>query len=236
MGKLTDSMQQWFGKPNKESKGSDGSKGGPQRPDTQENKDYKSLRIQPTPNPHACQFVTNKTVIASGSMGFDSAQDAKGDAFAEALFNIYGIESVFLKENFVTVTKSPTVGWNTIVEEIEKVIETHLTFYDNAPTEPVKTVAEGTGSGDKEINLKEFPNFPDQEKLKIIDTIFDQAIRPALANDGGDLVLLGISGNVVQIRYQGACGTCPSATSGTLQYIESLLKQHLHPDLEVVAQ
>ena len=73
------------------------------------------------------------------------------------------------------------------------------------------------------------------QKIKIINAIFDYAIRPTLANDGGDLELVGIKGTVIQIHYQGACGTCPSSTRGTLQYIEGMIKENLHRDLTVEA-
>jgi len=222
MAKLIDSMRKWFA----------GSKSqGTSADESHDN--YQSLRVQPTPNPHACQFIIDKPIISAGSVGFASAEEAKGDAFAEALFNIYGVENVFIKENFLTVTKSPVVGWNTLAEDIERAIETHLTFYETPPAADREPESLPAG---RELDLSEFLNFPDEEKLKIVNAVFDQAIRPVLANDGGDLVLLGIQGHVIQIHYQGACGTCPSATMGTLKYIEALLKENLHPDLMVEAQ
>ena len=69
----------------------------------------------------------------------------------------------------------------------------------------------------------------------MIDELLDVAIRPALANDGGGLDVLGIEGNVVRVHYQGACGSCPSSTTGTLTYIETFLKEALHPDIQVQA-
>ncbi|MFQ5673817.1 MAG: NifU family protein [Nitrospinales bacterium] len=231
MAKLIDSMRKWFaGSKNPESSSGDSADS---QPPSGAHEHYQSLRIQPTPNPHACQFIADKVIIASGSIGFASAEEAKGDVFAEALFNIYGVENVFIKENFLTITKSPVVGWNALVEEVEKAIETHLAFYESPPAKEREPASPPAG---KELNLNEFLEFPDEQKLKIVNAVFDQAIRPVLANDGGDLVLLGIQGNTIQIHYQGACGTCPSATMGTLKYIEALLKENLHPDLMVEAQ
>ncbi|MFQ5715942.1 MAG: NifU family protein, partial [Nitrospinales bacterium] len=222
MGKLVDSMRQWISSSRDESQSGDGSGKERQPSEAEERQEFKSLRIQPTPNPHACQFIINEPVVNSGFIGFNSAEEAKGDAFAEAVFEVFGVEGVFLKENFVTITKSPVVGWDPLVTEIESVIESHLAFYEN-PASPQAPVAEASHSEAKELDLGEFLNFSDEEKMKIINAVLDQAIRPALANDGGDLVLLGMTGNVVQIHYQGACGTCPSAAMGTLKYIETLL-------------
>ena len=228
MNKLVDSIREWFS-PSRKKELAGTAK---QHLSSEISNDYKSLRIQPTPNPHACQFITNKAIVSSGTVNFDSVEEASGDAFAEELFNIYGVENAFIKENFLTVTKSPVVGWNTIVESIEEVIETHLTFYENSQN---KAETSTPNPVNKEMDLTKFLNFSDEEKLKIVNAALDQAIRPALANDGGDLILMGIKGNIIQIHYQGACGTCPSATQGTLKYIESFLQDNLHPDLTVEA-
>ena len=193
---------------------------------------YKSLKIQPTPNPQSCQFITNQPILSEGAIHFDSVDQGNGDPFANGLFRIFGIENIFIKDNFVTITKSPVVGWESIIPQIENVIENHLRFYDRPPSE--KTSVEQDGEF-KEFTPEEFFSFPSAQKEKIINAIFDYAIRPTLANDGGDLELVGIKGTVIQIHYQGACGTCPSSTRGTLQYIEGMIKENLHRDLTVEA-
>ena len=71
------------------------------------------------------------------------------------------------------------------------------------------------------------------EKLKAVEMVLNRSVRSSLAKDGGGVDLMGIDGNVVKIHYQGACGDCPSSTSGTLQYIERLIQQQLHSDLVV---
>lgn len=235
MGKLANSMRQWMASSKDESQGEDGSGKESQPSEAEKIPKFKSLRIQPTPNPHACQFIINELVVSSGFINFKSAEEAKGDAFAEAVFEIFGVEGVFVKENFVTITKSPVVGWDPLVTEIESVIESYLAFYE-IPASPQAPVAEASHAATKELDLGKFMSFSDQEKMKIVNAVLDQAIRPALANDGGDLVLVGMTGNLIQIHYQGACGTCPSATMGTLKYIESLLQENIHPDLQVEAR
>lgn len=198
-----------------------------------EEKHFKVVRVQPTPNPEAFQFIMSGKVIASGMRTFDSAEEAKGDALAEALFAIYGVENVFLKENFVTVTKSQVVGWHTLMEEIGEIIEEHLHFYEGeaVPKESTTEIHPVLA----EFKKEDFPTSTDEQKTQVIEALLDVAVRPALSNDGGGLDIIGIEGNVVKIHYQGACGSCPSSTTGTLNYIENFLKEAIHPDLTVQA-
>lgn len=201
---------------------------------SKESGEFHVLRVQPTPNPNAFQFVINTPIIASGTKTFENIDDAKGDPFAEALFKIYGVENIYIKESFVTVTKSETVGWHTVFEKIGETIEEKIGYYDT-PDEKKATRKEPETVLDK-FHKEDFPNCNEEEKTLIVEAILDQAIRPALANDGGGIDVLGIEGNVVKVHYQGACGTCPSSTTGTLSYIETFLKDTLHPDLTVQAQ
>ena len=233
MSKFRSWLEEWFGIPAEEK-----TNGVSDQPTTssgpEKSGEFHVLRVQPTPNPHAFQFVISAPVIASGTRTFESAGDAKGDPFAEALFQIFGVENIYLKENFVTVTKSEAVGWHTVFEKIGETIEKKITFYET-PDEEKPAEAESESILDK-FHKEDFPNCNEEEKALIIEAMLDQAIRPALANDGGGLDVLGIEGNVVKIHYQGACGTCPSSTTGTLSYIETFLKDSLHPDLIVQAQ
>lgn len=200
---------------------------------TTEKKPFKVVRVQPTPNPDAFQFIMNGPVIVSGTKTFNSADEAKGDALGEALFQIYGIENVFYKESFVTVSKSKVIGWHTVMKKIGETLEELLVRHETPDIpekekSPADTVLEG-------FNKADFPTSSDEQKTQIIEALLDIAIRPALANDGGGLDILGIEGNVVKIHYQGACGSCPSSSAGTLTYIENFLKEALHPDLQVQA-
>ncbi|QPJ65105.1 MAG: NifU family protein [Candidatus Nitrohelix vancouverensis] len=193
---------------------------------------YKVLRVQPTPNPEAFQFTLDQRAIEEGkTKTFDSADDAKGNAFGEKIFQIFGVQNVFVKDDFVTVTKSPTVGWSTIMEKINNVLEESFEFQTVADEPRVQEEDSILDSFDKE----NFINLPTEEKSRIIEALLDKGVRPALANDGGGLEVLAIDGSVVKIHYQGACGSCPSSTMGTLQYIESFLRDAAHPDLSVEA-
>lgn len=194
---------------------------------------FEVIRVQPTPNPEAFQYIMNRPVIAEGILTFESAEDAKGDPLGEALFEIFGVVNVFLKENFVTVTKSDVVGWHTVMETVGETILEHLKFYEGEkPAQENKPDIDPILEGFKK---EEFLSYSDEEKTKVIDALLDAAIRPALSNDGGGIDIMGIEGSVVKIHYQGACGSCPSSTAGTLSYIENFLKEAVHPDLQVQA-
>ncbi len=198
---------------------------------------FRVEHVTQTPNPDAVQFVLNESVISQGTKSFTSAEQAKGDPLGEALFNIFGIENVYLNENFATVNKSPIRGWNNMIDEIKQALETHLTHYDSGDETKISGQEQAVELDEEitEITPDTFFQLQEETKFKIIDALFEQSIRPALAADGGGLTLQGLKGNVIQIEYQGACGTCPSSRTGTLQYIETMLKENLHPDLEIQA-
>ena len=203
-------------------------------PPTTNGKDpFRVVRTQPTPNPDSLQFIINQPVIVSGTKSYTSAESALGDALGEALFKVFGVENVFLKESFVTVNKSPVVGWHSLIEEITAVLETHLTRHtiSDEARQPMVDIAPIL----TDFSPDEFIQFSDAQKREVIDAIFEHSIRPALAYDGGGLTLEEIKGNLVRIPYQGACGSCPSSKAGTLSYIETILKEHLHPSLQVEA-
>ena len=203
--------------------------------ETNEPKDtrtYKIIRVQPTPNPDAFQFIFNAKIMGDGTKTFDSPEDAGNDPLAKALFDIFGIQSVYLKESFVTITKSNTVGWHTLMEKTGHTLEEHLSFYEKGDetghTTDVHPVLET-------FKKEDFFTYDGERQAEVVNALLDVAIRPALANDGGGINILGIEGKQIKIHYQGACGSCPSSTTGTLQYIEQFLKEAISSDLEVQA-
>ena len=232
MSKFRNWLEEWFGIPANESQESNFSTKTPTG--SRRSNEFHVLRVQPTPNPNAFQFVINAPIISTGTKTFTNADEAKGDPLAEALFQIYGVEDIYLKESFVTITKSETVGWHTVFEKIGETIEEKIHHYDALDEKEVTSEKPETIL-DK-FHKEDFQDCNVKEKMLIIEAVLDQAIRPALANDGGGIDVLGIEGNVINVHYQGACGTCPSSTTGTLSYIETFLKDTLHHDLTVIAQ
>ena len=128
MSKFQNWLEEWFGIPTNESQDSNFATKtltGPRR-----SNQFHVLRVQPTPNPNAFQFVINAPIISTGTKTFTNADEAKGDPLAEALFQIYGVENIYLKESFVTSTKSETVGWHTVFEKIGETIEEKMHHYE----------------------------------------------------------------------------------------------------------
>ena len=232
MSKFQNWLEEWFGIPANENQDSGFATKTPTG--SRRSNELHVLRVQPTPNPNAFQFVINGPIISAGTKTFSNADEAEGDSLAEALFQIYGVENIYLKESFVTITKSETVGWHTFFEKIGETIEEKIHHYDAIDTKEV--AADKPETILDKFHKEDFPNCDLKEKMLIIEAVLDQAIRPALANDGGGIDVLGIEGNVINVHYQGACGTCPSSTTGTLSYIETFLKDTLRRDLTVIAQ
>jgi len=232
MSKFRNWLEKWFGIPAEEN--DDNSSAIKTSSASEQLNKFHVLRVQPTPNPNAFQFVINAQIIESGSKTFSNADEAIGDPLIEALFQVYGIESIYLNESFITITKSETIGWHTIFDKIGEIIEKKIHFYNSVDE---KEIAQNKPETilDK-FHKEDFSNCDVKEKVLIIEAVLDQAIRPALANDGGGVEVLGIEGNIINVHYQGACGTCPSSTTGTLTYIETFLKDSLHRDLTVVAK
>ena len=185
-------------------------------------KALKVVRTKETPNPNALQFVINGVILDNGNISFASKKEAEGDKMAEALFERVGVLSVFVMDNFITVTKDDKTSWVPLKDRVWKTIEETVTFYQ----------AEGKVQL-SEVDVVNFANLNNEKKLQGIEMVLNRSIRTNLAQDGGGVELKGIEGDEVRIHYQGACGSCPTSTSGTLQYIQTQLRQQLHPKLTV---
>jgi NFU1 iron-sulfur cluster scaffold homolog, mitochondrial len=169
-----------------------------------------------TPNPHALKFILNERLLKVETRQYPDKQSAQSDPFASGIFNIEGVVSVFYMDKFVTIEKSPDSNWGQIQRP----------FIDFLKTFDQSLIPE-----ENEIDK----NIDDSELIKQVNNLLDQKVRPALAGDGGGLEVIGVDGYTVKIRYQGACGSCPSSISGTLMAIEGLLKRDINPAIEVVA-
>lgn len=189
----------------------------------------KIISREETPNPAAIKFVMDGPVVASGYLSFscgDDDEEYTGDnALARALFKL-GASDIYLCQDSVSVTMASYKAWEFFMDDVCLAIETHLVPPGQESKEKKESIL-------TKIDRETFPNLLDSEKAAIIDSLFDEIIRPALANDGGGLELLAIEGNDVKIKYQGACGTCPSSTGGTLAAIQRALQNYLDPELVV---
>lgn len=170
-----------------------------------------------TPNPHALKFILNEKLLNSERRHFGNKSEAAGDPLAAGIFEIPGVVSVFYTDKFITIEKLKETNWG----QIQKPLINFLKTFDKTSIPQEKE----PGVLDEK----------DSELLKQINEILDTRVRPALAGDGGGLEVLGLDGLKVMIKYQGACGSCPSSISGTLRAIEGLLRRDINPAIEVVA-
>ena len=170
-----------------------------------------------TPNPNALKFVLNERLLKYETRQFHNFEEAENDPLAKGIFEITGVVSVFYMDKFITIEKAKDTNWG----QIQKPFVNFIKNFDQKLI-PVENELEPLGEDSDEL-------------LKKINEILDNRVRPALAGDGGGLQIMGIDGYTVKIHYQGACGSCPTAISGTLMAIEGLLKRDIHPAIEVIA-
>ncbi len=170
-----------------------------------------------TPNPQALKFILNEKLLNRETRSFQSKGEAQNDPLAKGVFEINGVVSVFYMDKFITIEKDPKVQWG----QIQRPFVEFMKNFDKSLIPPEQEIKV---SKEEETAL-----------LKKINEILDMRVRPALAGDGGGLEVRGLSGLTLKIRYQGACGSCPSSIRGTLVAIENLLRREVNPAIEVVS-
>lgn len=182
----------------------------------------KVVRTRETPNDDALQYVLNAQILSHGNKSYSSKSDCDGDPLGQALFERRGVKNVYVMENFVTVTKASDVDWNPLKDQVWKTIDKNVTIYQSADRAALA-----------KIDVTNFPALSKEDQLQAIEMVLDRSIRANLARDGGGVEVKGFEDNVVRIEYHGACGSCATSSTGTLQFIQGQLKQQLHPDLKV---
>ncbi len=192
-------------------------------------KPFKVLSTQPTPNPDALKFLLSQPVVLSGAKSFASEDEAEGDVFAEALFELPGVQNIYLNQDYVSVTKSMMEDWTDLVEPIRDVIENKLACYKSGD----KVSSTERLTPQFSVTPEEFEQCDNDQKRIIVEALLDETVRPALAADGGGLMVQSVENHIIRIHYQGACGSCPSSTQGTLRAIEGILQKSLGPEVRV---
>jgi Fe-S cluster biogenesis protein NfuA len=183
----------------------------------------KIVDIDETPNPNARKFLLREPLSWGIAHSYENAEQAQGDALASALFAIPHVSNVFYIDSWLTVTQDGQADWDPLLRQIAVPVRA-------APAAAAQSAAAVFAARASVADLSP----EDKQRLDDIELLLDQQIRPYLQSDGGDLHVLSLSGNQLVVHYQGACGTCPSSISGTLQGIQNLLHT-LEPDLEVIA-
>ena len=187
-------------------------------------KTFSVEEIELTPNPSSVKFILDRKVIDSGSKTIDGYLES--DTFAINLFALDIVDRAYLRENFVSVTLNSADLWVVFKDKIKNIIEADLKKYEDGDEEVSSSILD-------DFDTETYPDLADDEKVIIVEAVLDSSIRPALANDGGGLEVIEVEGHIVRIRYQGACGGCPSSTGGTLRVIENHLRSQLDPEIKV---
>ncbi len=194
----------------------------------------KVQKTSETPNPLAMRFHMDSKVVASGSRSYPDVESAQADNTAARLFELPHVTSVFYVGNTVTVNIDEEGDWDDVLTPIADILEETLA----PPAEPMQEDDDfdphAAGAGI--IRPENFFALALEDQVHHLNRIFDEMVRPGLAGDGGGLELLGIEGSTVKIHYEGACGSCPSSTSGTLMYIEGAVQRKAHPELTVATE
>lgn len=181
------------------------------------------IQTETTPNPATLKFLPGQTVMELGTANFTTGDDATRSPLAQRLFGIDGIAGVFLGGDFITTTKTPDGDWDVLKAQILSAIMDHYT------------------SGDAIIIENATPQVPenadeDGEESSVVAQIkelIETRVRPAVAQDGGDIIFHGFQEGIVYLQMQGACSGCPSSTATLKHGIENMLKYYVPEVVEV---
>jgi len=180
--------------------------------------------IEETPNPNAVKFILREPVSNGIAQQYSSASQAEPDPLAKSLFDVGHVVSVFYMDRMITVEKDVGGDWDELLPLLAVPIRAAASVA--APAQAAAAAAVGGAIA---------AVTSDDPRLARINELLDEKVRPYLMSDGGYLEILNLKDHTLTIRYQGACGTCPSSLTGTLMAVEGMLKQEIDPDLEVIA-
>lgn len=187
------------------------------------------IETETTPNPATLKFMPGRQVMDMGTRDFATPEEAEASPLAEALFSLGDVEGVFFGRDFVSVTAAPGSDWARLKPDVLQIMLDHF-----SAAMPLFKPASAAG-----IRVPAEPAFTDDPAdADIVDQIKDlieTRVRPAVANDGGDIIYQGFDKGHVYLRMQGACSGCPSSTATLKHGIESLLKHYVPEVIEVHA-
>ncbi|HWA43455.1 MAG TPA: NifU family protein [Hypericibacter adhaerens] len=179
------------------------------------------IQTEQTPNPATLKFLPGRDVMGDGTANFPTAETAGRSPLAQRLFQVEGVTGVFFGSDFVTVTKAEEKEWGLMKPAILGVIMEH--FVAGKPV-----ILEGAADAPAEDAVAA----EDEEIVSQIKDLLDTRVRPAVAQDGGDIIFRGFEEGVVYLHMQGSCSGCPSSTATLKMGIENMLKHYVP---EVVA-
>ncbi|RJF89544.1 NifU family protein [Oleomonas cavernae] len=178
------------------------------------------IQTESTPNPATLKFLPGRDVMTAGTVNFPNATAAQRSPLARRLFGVDGVTGVFFGSDFVTVTKGDS-GWDELKPAILGAIVEHFASGDAILEETAPTAAAASE--------------PDSEIVEQIKEILETRVRPAVAQDGGDIIFDSFEEGVVYLHLQGSCAGCPSSTATLKSGIENMLRHYIPEVLEVRA-
>jgi Fe-S cluster biogenesis protein NfuA len=182
------------------------------------------IQTEETPNPSTLKFVPGKVLLENGTQEFKSRKAAKSNSLAKMLFEDENVNGVFIGKDFITITKSNQVNWESLKPSILSKIHDFLSSGKKVESE------------NKKINkTKDNYSKKDLEIVKQIKQLLEERIKPAVAQDGGDISFVKFDNGVVYLELQGACSGCPSSTITLKSVIENMLKYYIPEIVSVEA-
>jgi Fe-S cluster biogenesis protein NfuA len=180
------------------------------------------IQTEQTPNPSTLKFLPGRVVMDKGTMDFAGVDTAAASPLAKRLFAVEGVERVFFGSDFVTVTKAADKDWQILKPSILGGIMEHYTSGEPVVAGEAAAAPGGAAEDDDEIVAQ-------------IKDLLETRIRPAVAQDGGDIIFQDFREGVVYLHMQGSCSGCPSSTATLKMGIENLLKHYVPEVVEVQA-
>lgn len=177
------------------------------------------IQTQTTPNPNTIKFLPGQPIMAAGTHEFNDAQSAKQSPLAERIFGLDGVKGVFFGADFVSVTKDEDASWNFLKARVLAAVMEHFSMGMPLFTEAAMADA--------------YSSEEDSEIVQQIKELLDTRVRPAVAQDGGDIMFDRFDKGIVYLHMRGACAGCPSATMTLKSGIENMLRHYVPEVLEV---
>lgn len=176
------------------------------------------VQIETTPNPRSLKFIVNRQLLAVGGRDFPTVDLALRAPLARRLFDIDGVDGVYIGVNFVTVTKMPDAAWESLAPRLTEAIRVHLTAGESVLGD---SESQGHAGADDPVSAR-------------IRQVLDEYVRPAVAQDGGDVIFAGYADGVVRLHLRGSCSGCPSSLMTLKMGIQNILREQVPEVREVV--
>jgi len=186
------------------------------------------IQTEVTPNPNTLKFIPGHILLDKGSYDFPNAEAADKSPLALRMFNVEGVEGVFIGEDFISITKSEDKTWDVLKPHILSDLMDHL-----VANKPI--ILENSDNVQAEDLAEEKIDYSDEEQkiVQEIKELLDSRVRPAVAVDGGDIIFNKFINGVVYLKMRGACSGCPSSTVTLKNGIENMLRYYVPEVIEV---